>query len=65
VRSLSIPNELLMSIRNFFKHGQEGNWLGPANSETCSPEGKAGIQVFVEPCYPTFLLVSITHALEQ
>ena len=54
-----MPNELLMRIRIFFKHGQVGNWLGPANSETYLPEGQAGIQVFVEPCdrsfYGTFL----------
>ena len=50
VRSLSVPHELLMSMKKFFKHGQVGNRLGKANSVTCLPEGQAGIQVFVEPC---------------
>ena len=45
-----MPHELLISMRNFFKHGQVGNWLGQANSVTCLPEGQAGIKVFVEPC---------------
>ena len=49
VRSLSMPHELLTSMRNFFKDGQVGNWLGQANSVTCLPEGQAGIQVFFEP----------------
>ena len=49
VRSLSLPHELLMSMRNFFKHGQVRNWLGQANFVTCLPEGHAEIQVFVEP----------------
>ena len=35
VRSLSVPHELLMSMRSFFKHGQVGNWLRQANSVTC------------------------------
>ena len=50
VRSLSMPHELSMSVRNFFEHGQVGNWLGQANSVTCLPLGQAGIQVFFEPC---------------
>ena len=45
-----MPDELLMSTKKFFKHGQVGNWLGQANSVTCLPKGQAGIQVFVEPC---------------
>ena len=48
-RSLSMLHELLMSMRNFFKHGQVGKWVRQANSVTCLPEGQAGIQVFVEP----------------
>ena len=51
VRSLSMPHELLMSMRNFFKHGQVENWLGQAKSVICLPEGLAGIQDFVEPWY--------------
>jgi len=35
VRSLSMSHELLISVRNFFKHGQVGNWLGQANSVAC------------------------------
>ena len=49
MRSLSMSRELLMSKRNFFKHGQVENLLWQANSVTCLPKGQAGIQVFVEP----------------
>ena len=44
VRSFSMPHELLMSMRNFFKHRQVGSWLGQANSVTCLPGGQAGIR---------------------
>ena len=36
-------------MRNFFKQGQKGNWLGQANSETCLPKGQGGIQVLSSP----------------
>jgi len=50
VRSLPMSHELLISVRNFFKPGQVGNWRGQANFVACLPKGQAGIQVFAEPC---------------
>ena len=66
VRSLSLSHELLMSMKNFSKHGQVRNWLGQANFVTCLPEGQAEIQVFVEPCclfvfYFFFILFASFH----
>ena len=49
-----MSNELLTSMRNFFKHGPVlGNWLGQANSETDStlacPKGKLEFKFLSRP----------------
>ena len=62
VRSLSMPHELLMSMRNLFLLIWASGKL--ARASKFLPEGQAGIQVFVEPWLFLFLS-ALVHTINS